>query len=176
MLTSFVKSGLLEDEKNYFSFNNLYFCNKEKFEKRVNEYMSRSDGRYSPVIKLLERANNDFLQDFNNVRGAVEHELFKLEPFEVVHTIPRTLKEPQLGGANLSQTLTRFYESILDFIEKAPVYFYGINAEIKTNGGCLLHIRNEYNYSFPRGAFKYTLTMGTLGIVYGGETERCMYN
>lgn len=176
MLTSFAKSGLLEDVQNGFSFNDFYFCDKKKFDKRAEEYVKRTDGRHLSVIKLLDSANDNFLQDFNKVRGMVEHELFRLDPFEVNHTNPRTLTEPQLNGGDLSYTLSNFYESILDFIEKAPVYFYGINTELRTNGMFLLHERKEYNYSFPSAAFKYTLSMGPMGILYGGEAVRCGYD
>jgi hypothetical protein len=174
LLTSFAKSGLLVDLENAFSFNDFYFCDKKKFSTRVDNYIKSSDSRYLPVIGVIERANNSFLYDFNEVRNTIEHEPFALEKFTVANIDGSlTITEPILAGSCLSEAIARFYESIFDFMEKSMVYFFGITTEIKTNGFISIMIRNNYSYSSRH--YKYALSFGGL-VLYGGDATKCLYD
>ncbi|MBJ6107641.1 hypothetical protein JAO73_01365 [Hymenobacter sp. BT523] len=172
-LMSFANSGLLEDEANGFSFKRFYFCNEKKFTTITAEYGNLTDSRYLPIINLMGRANGAFLGDFNKIRGAIEHELFRLDKFTLLAgAASPTIVEPKLNGVDLSEALTHFYESILDFIEKTTAYFFGIMGELKSPWH-QLHVRHDFNYS--KSYYKYIFSLGGMPIG-GGDTTRCLFD
>lgn len=170
-LVNFVKSEVIDDDK--FCFSNFFFCGDDKFEKIKFEYLNSSDGRYKPLIDLIEKANKTFLKDFNIIRGEIEHKLFSIEKFKIEKSQDDTfVLEPMLGDKILSVKLEYFYENIMDFIEKIFVYFLGINAEIKYNGFLTLDINRDYNY--PSLEYKYLFSFG--GVKSAISVDKCLYD
>lgn len=170
-IVNFVKSGIISDEN--FNFGQYYFCDQGKLEQKITDYYANTDGRYLPLLKLLNNANSDFLSSFNKIRGEIEHNQFFINPFQISKTEHRAfVVEPMLTDKPLSMQLEFYYNSILELIEKLLAYYLGINGEILKNGFLLLHIRTDFNY--PETKSKYVFSLG--GIPSAFPTIRCKYD
>lgn len=171
-IVNFVKSGFTDE--NDFKLSEYFFCSSTKFKDKKQQYSKTSDGRYLPLLNLIENANNDFLEQLNDIRGAIEHDLFSLPKFILHRDKPNSpwLEEPVLQGQVLSDKLSFYYEKSLEFIEKIMVYYIGINGERNLKGFLELHVDNEFD--FPNMKYKYRFSLG--GTPWSLTSKKCLYD
>lgn len=171
-IVNFVKSGFTDE--NDFKLSEYFLCSSNKFKDKKQQYSKTSDGRYLPLLNLIEKANNDFLERLNDIRGEIEHNLFSLPKF-ILHRDElnsRWLEEPVLQGQVLSNKLSFYYEKSLEFIEKIMVYYIGINGERNLKGLLELHVDNEFD--FPNMKYKYGFSFG--GTPWSLTSKKCLYD
>lgn len=170
-VVNFVKSGIIDDAT--FALPDFYFCDSKKFEVKKDSYLNSTNGKYSPLLAIIEKGNQTFLSELNYIRGKIEHSEFTIAPFNLESSIHGAeVFEPMLEDKIISVKLEYFYENILDFIEKLIAYYYGINGEINKNGFYQLHIRRGFNY--PELKYKYLFALG--GLPFAFPTEKCLYD
>lgn len=169
IITNLAKAELIQD--GLFDFNSFYFCDDKKFQGRKDQYLSNSDGRYLPIIYLIQKQKNELLNDFNDIRNAIEHNQFSIDEFKLI-LIPsgQYLLEPQLNNKDLSVKLTEYYDGILDFIEKSVVYFIGVHGDMKPH----LKLYRSVKPNFKELRYKYIFRI--LEMNWGWETIRCNYD
>jgi hypothetical protein len=170
-LISFSKCGVVDDDG--FVFDNFFRCSISDRAKRKKEYSDMTDGRYLPLVTLIENAESTFLASLNNVRGEMEHELYSLPKFILnVNGNRATLEEPTIQGRKLSNLLALFYENSLDLVEKSVAYFIGLNGERKFRDFYKLEVNEDYDYTKMR--YKYRFSLG--GLSWSSTAKRCTYD
>lgn len=170
-IVNFIKCGFANETN--FNLSDFFFCPITKLQEKKNQYLKSTDGKYLPLINLIERANTDFLSQLNEIRGSIEHELFSLAKFKLIRedTIA-TVTEPILQDMMLSEKLSFYYERTLEFIEKTMVYYIGINGEISKNGFLQLHVDDVHDYA--KMNYKYTFSLA--GTPWSLTSKRCSYD
>jgi hypothetical protein len=169
VLVNLANSELIKDSD--FDFNSFYFCNDERFEHRKAEYLNKSDGKYKCIIDMMSKAKIDFLTEFNKIRGAIEHDQFTIDPFKLIKTAKgQYVIEPDINNKYLTVKLTEFYEALLEYVEKAVVYFIGVNGELKLH----LSLYIATSPDFPNLRYKYVFRL--LNMPWGFETVKCKYD
>jgi hypothetical protein len=171
LVVNFMKCGFA-DERN-FKLADFFFCNEIKFIEKKKLYLKKSYGKYSPLLNLIEKAKTEFLNQLNEIRGAIEHDLFSLPKFSLhKNNNSATISEPDLQDQILSIKLKFFYEKILDFVEKMMCYYFGINGEIEKGGFLQFHVDDIFDYSEMR--WKYTFALG--GTPWSFTSRKCLYD
>jgi hypothetical protein len=171
-IVNFVKSGFTDE--NDFKLADYFFCNSTKFKDKKQQHSRASGGKYLPLLNLIENANVEFLTQLNDIRGAIEHDLFSLPKFILHRDEPSSpwLEEPLLQDRLLSDKLSFYYEKSLEFIEKMMAYFIGINGERNLNGFLELHVDNEFD--FQNMKYKYRFSLG--GTPWSLTSRKCFYD
>ncbi|RTL56142.1 MAG: hypothetical protein EKK37_16820 [Sphingobacteriales bacterium] len=168
---NFFKCGFADEDN--FKLTNFFTFEKNKLAERKKLYLKKSDGKYLPLINLIEKANDNFLKQLTDLRGAIEHDLFSLEKFQLNRKDNiATISEPDLEGQLLSTKLKFFYENSLEFIEKMMVYYFGVNGEVNKNGFLQLYVDDVFDYSEMR--WKYTFALG--GTPWSFTSKKCLYD
>lgn len=144
---NFGKSGVINDGE--FILNNFLIVKDGNFQKSKQSCIDSPAGnKYKLLIEIIEKAREDFLSEFNQIRADFEHQNLQIEDFKVqVLNDQIEVVEPTLGGMNLLSKIEYFYEQTLDLIEVLMVFFYGIQAYEKTSGFMTLFRRDEFDYS-----------------------------
>jgi len=170
-LVNFIKCGITDECD--FKISDFYFCDEKKFQNKKQQYIKKGDNKYLPLIDLIENANSGFLNQLNEIRGSIEHNLFSLDKFTLNRTENfATISEPDLQERPISKQLTFYYEKILEFIEKITVYYFGINGEINLPTFLELHIDDEFD--FANLNYKYRFSLG--GTPWSFTSKRCLYD
>jgi hypothetical protein len=141
--------------------------------KKKKLYSESTDGKYLPLIELIEKSESLFLTSLNEIRGEMEHELYSLPKF-ILHVQRKNawIEEPEIQGKKLLDLLNFYFESSLDFIEKYVSYFIGINGEEKLNGFAVLEVNEEVDYVNMN--YKYRFSMG--GLSWSQSAKKCTYD
>lgn len=171
-IVNFVKCGFADE--GVFKLQSFFFVDHQKFNDRKKQYLKSTDGKYLPLINLIEKANGEFLKPLNDIRGEIEHNLFTLSKFVFNRNAEGAvwLDEPTLQGETLSEKIKYYYEKSLEFIEKTMVYFIGINGEHRMPGFLELHVDDIFDYSNMN--YKYRFSLG--GTPWSFTSKRCMYD
>jgi hypothetical protein len=154
LLQNFSKSQIIDD--NYFCLDKLLIVNDKKFQKnKIEQQALIPDNRYDILYNLIENSRQKFLKDFNDIRGGFEHNQTITDKFDYDFE-KKLVIEPTLKKMKLKYALTFFYENILDLVEKLMCYYFGIKANIRSNGGLKLFIQKDYDYKNLR--YKYIIS------------------
>jgi len=160
-------------DKSDFNITDFVKVNDSNFEKAKDKYLLKTDKRYLPIINLINKSRNSFLNEFKYLREEAQHEFFKLDRFKIQTVNDQiVVEEPIFKGLPLSTKISFYYENILDFIEKVLVYYFGINGELHLKGFAYLEFNPDYNYS--KQHYKYTFALG--GSSWSENAERCTYD
>lgn len=169
LLIKFFNCAIIADGN--FKIKDYFFCDDEKFIKKVANYSSSKSPKFLPLLDVLKTARLDFLSDFNSIRGTIEHEHFELDRFKVIHEEGKiVLVEPVLQNDVLSNKIKFYYENILNLIEKITAYFAGIICE-ELNFAYRLYVATEPD--FPKLMYRYRYRIMEMPFVF--ETIRCDY-
>lgn len=164
------KSGVLSDTS--FDAQRFYFCDANKLNQRLEEYLRQSDGRYKPLVQLLIKANRDFLSTLKEIRDDVEHDPFTVDAFTLEKAPDGYfVAEPILDGKLLSETIEHHFNRVFDLIEKLIAYFIGINVERK-HTRLELHVGREVDYLNSKNRFIIAPT----GARMWYPTDKCLYD
>ena len=106
LLLHFVDCGIIsESHINISEF--LKIKNQDIFEKKKSLYLSSTDKRHLPIINLIERARNSFLNEFKLQREEAQHHFFKLDKFKIqVFKDQIIVEEPIFEGLPLSKKIS----------------------------------------------------------------------
>jgi|GEM_PF-2450988 len=171
----FMKCGIIDDDSD-FKLEKFFLCKKdEDFNKRKTEYINKHGNKYKPILDLFQKYKSDIndLSEFNEIRGDIEHNPFKLDDFVLINSTEGiSIKEPMIKGVILSSKLQSYLDNIFDFIEKILVYYYGINGELKTKGFFKLYERINFNYSLSE--YKYIFEIE--GNPQRLPSRKCLYD
>jgi hypothetical protein len=166
---AFVNCGFVDEP----DFTLETYALTKKLSQLKEQYSNSSDPRYLPLLEVLERANDLFLNDLTAIRGQFEHKSFAIPRFELVKAEQgASVRQPVVNGVILSEKVKFFYENILDFIERMMVYYIGINVERILPGMALLCVDDQFNYSQQR--FKYSFSFA--GTPTSETARRCLYD
>jgi hypothetical protein len=171
VLTNFAKCDLIKDGS--FDFSKFYFCDDRKFADLSAKYLAgRADLKYLVIIELIKR-NRKFLSEFNKIRGAIEHDGFKIDKFDLIRTKnAQYVVEPILNNKYLSDSLKELYEALLEFIEKAVCYFLGINLK----SGYPMRLVVNPHPDFPNMVYRYEWKLMIAGLRTRFPTEDCTFD
>ncbi|MCF8236193.1 MAG: hypothetical protein K9G67_14650 [Bacteroidales bacterium] len=157
LLNNFVQSEMIRNEK--IDLRKLVIVKDGNFDKNREAYINSNHSgiSYELLYQIIHDARNEFLANFNEQRGKIEHSSFEMPKFEVKRNKGQLIiQEPSLNGnIRLIEEISRFYILLLDFIENLMVYYYGLNAYERTNGNLTLFYRKDYD--FPSLRYKYVI-------------------
>lgn len=170
LLVKFFKGDIIVDGD--FKISSYYFCKEEiKFDTKILQYGAMIAPKYLPLLKVLKNARISYLNDFSKTRGAIEHDDFELERFQLHrHGDSVTLIQPIFQNETLSVKLEYYYENILDLIEKITVYFAGINCE-ERNTVYKLYKTEKPDYPNLIYGYRYRI----MELPFAFKTIRCDY-
>ena len=145
LLNNFSKSSILKNE--YFDLELLLLVKETNFQKNKNKLLRKDPiQKYSRLFELTEEARKEFLMEFNQIRAEIEHNNFKIAPFQIqVEKEQVLVTEPSIFNDFLIDKMTFYYHRILRTLELLMVWFYAIQAYFAWNQTLTLFRREEFD-------------------------------
>jgi hypothetical protein len=184
MIRNEAKQFIIQAKLVYIAFLNSEFVNDDGFSLKTygltkkltqlkEQYAKSKNPRYLPLLNILEKANDLFLNELTDLRGDIEHQSFAIDKFNLVKLDGgASVEQPLLRGVILSEKTTTFYENLLHFIEKMMAYYIGLNIERLLPGVVQFCVDDQFNYSQQR--YQYTFAVG--GAPTSATARRCLFD
>ncbi len=155
LINNWAKSGLVDDE--FISLNNLLIVKDSNFIDKKKEYLNNDKSRnYEYLYNLIEKARNNFLKDFNQIRADIEHQNYSFDKFDIKCENDKIIvNQPNLIGKPLMDKIKFFYEEIFELVERTVVVYLGINIYIKFKG--FMNLCEKENYDYSKLDYRYKI-------------------